>query len=81
MKQIVGACALLALAASAGAQTLRIPTLPERHQLDTSPERKGREWEYSLGAGAGWDSNLDFLIPDGPSEPALLPRGGLSRIF
>jgi hypothetical protein len=31
--------------------------------------------------GGGWDSNIDFLIPNGPSGAAVFPRGGLARVF
>jgi hypothetical protein len=40
-----------------------------------------RRWEYALGAGVGWDSNIDFLIPDGPEGVAVVPRAGLARTF
>ena len=40
-----------------------------------------RAWEYSLGVGARWDGNIDFLSPDGPRGLALIPRGGLARAF
>lgn len=40
-----------------------------------------RPWEYALGAGVGWDSNIDFLVPNGPSGVAVVPRGGLARAF
>lgn len=40
-----------------------------------------RPWVYALGVGAGWDSNIDFLLPDGPSGTALSPRGGFAREF
>jgi hypothetical protein len=29
----------------------------------------------------GYDSNIDFLVPDGPSSWAISPRGDLSRLF
>ena len=38
-------------------------------------------WEYGLGVGAGWDSNIDFRVPDGPSSSAIVPRGNLARVF
>jgi hypothetical protein len=31
--------------------------------------------------GAGWDSNIDFQVPDGPSSWTVSPRGNLSRVF
>jgi len=45
-----------------------------------APERP-RPWEYSTGIGVRWDSNLDFLVPDGPSGLAVVPRGSLARVF
>ena len=44
-------------------------------------ETRPRPWEYGIGLGAGWDSNIDFLVPDGPSETVLSPRGNLARVF
>lgn len=38
-----------------------------------------RAWEYAFGAGAGWDSNIDFAVPDGPQGGALMPRGAVAR--
>ena len=79
---LLGLASVLACAAGpARAQTNRLPTLPERPVADGPSAPKGRDWEYALGGGVGWDSNLDFLIPDGPSSSALLPRGGLARTF
>lgn len=46
-------------------------------QVETRPAR----WEYGLGLGLGWDSNIDFLVPDGPEGYVVVPRGSLSRIF
>jgi len=43
--------------------------------------RRPRAWEYAVGAGVGWDSNIPFLGPDGPSDVMLIPRGGLTRTF
>lgn len=40
-----------------------------------------RPWEYGLGVGIGYDSNIDFIVPDGPSSWAISPRGNLSRTF
>lgn len=49
---------------------------------EAPPRRpRPRPWEYAFGAGVGWDSNIDFLIPDGPSGYAVVPRGGLERVF
>jgi hypothetical protein len=40
-----------------------------------------RPWDLALGVGGGWDSNIDFLVPNGPSGAAVFPRGGLARLF
>jgi hypothetical protein len=48
--------------------------------IDTAPAR-ARPWEYVLGASIGWDGNIDFVVPDGPSGMAVVPRGGLTRVF
>jgi hypothetical protein len=49
--------------------------------LDAPAPARPRPWEYALGAGVGWDSNIDFLVPNGPSGVAMAPRGGLARVF
>jgi len=38
-------------------------------------------WEYGFGLGAGWDSNIDFRVPDGPSSAAITPQGNLAHVF
>jgi hypothetical protein len=38
-------------------------------------------WDYELGVGGWYDSNLEFVVPDGPGGTAIIPRGGLARIF
>jgi hypothetical protein len=69
---------LLALPAMLLAQTLPVPSLrPEPVEAPARP----RPWEYAVGAGLGWDGNMHFLVPDGPSALAVVPRGGLARIF
>jgi hypothetical protein len=40
-----------------------------------------RPWEYAIGTGAAWDSNIDFQVPDGPRGWLVAPRGGLSRLL
>lgn len=54
---------------------------PPVSQEGPARRARPRPWEYALGAGVGWDSNIDFLIPDGPSGTAVVPRGGLARAF
>ena len=74
----------IALATPVAAQTRPMPALPPE-AVEAAPDlgvpERPRDWEYALGLGAGWDSNIDFLVPDGPSGASLLPRGGLARIF
>ena len=40
-----------------------------------------RAWDYGLGVGFGYDSNIEFLVPDGPSSFGVVPRGNLARTF
>jgi hypothetical protein len=52
--------------------------------LDTLGAARGERpeaWEYGLGVGAGWDSNIEFQVPDGPSSSSISPRGNLARVF
>jgi hypothetical protein len=39
------------------------------------------EWDYALALGGRYDTNIDFLIPDGPSGFAIVPRGNVARNF
>jgi hypothetical protein len=54
---------------------------PRAEELETGGPRPARPWEYELGMGGGWDSNIDFLVPNGPGGVALSPRAGLARVF
>jgi hypothetical protein len=45
------------------------------------PQLRPRAWEYALGAGAGWDSNIEFAQPDGPGGGVFAPRARAARIF
>lgn len=85
---------LLLLASSLSAQTLPVPTLPREEPPGAGPTPQDPAapaaapegalrlpWEYRLGVGVGYDSNIDFRIPDGPSSWAVSPRGELSRLF
>jgi hypothetical protein len=86
---------LLFLAPGLAAQTQTLPTLPgpdaaastdasaesPDEATATRSEPARRPWEYALGAGLGWDSNIDVAIPGGPSSIAVIPRGGLARII
>jgi len=78
----------------ARAQTLPMPALPpEEPPADTtgpdettaagSAAREVRPppWELGLGFGVGYDSNIDFLLPDGPSSWSVMPQANLARTF
>jgi hypothetical protein len=71
----IGLACLLLVAASAGAQTLPVPLLPPAPEAPVHP----RGWEYAIGAGFGYDTNIDFLKPDGPSGFAFTPRAQINR--
>jgi hypothetical protein len=76
------AIGLLAVTTRLPAQTLPVPALPPKAAPEAVPDTaRPRPWEYALGAGIGWDGNMDFLVPDGPGGLAVVPRGGLARIF
>jgi hypothetical protein len=62
----------------ASAQTRPVPALPA--DAERAPTRPGG-WEYVVGLGLGWDSNIDFLVPEGPSDASLIPRGAVGRAF
>ena len=47
---------------------------------DTGPAAP-RPWEFTLGAGVAWDSNTDFLLPDGASSTAIVPSGRIARVL
>jgi hypothetical protein len=88
---------MVALVTVVSAQTLPLPTLPPEQPPDVGPATPGEEepgtearasgtgrplrWEYGLGVGAGYDSNINFRVPDGPSSWAVSPRGSLARVF
>jgi len=76
------ALGLLNLTARLAAQTLPAPALPTPHpaEVDEAPARRG-PWDYAVGAGIGWDGNIDFLVPNGPSGVAVVPHAGLARVF
>lgn len=49
--------------------------------LGTATQVRPRPWDYGLGVGVGWDSNVQFLVPDGQSSSAISPRGDLAHVF
>jgi hypothetical protein len=61
------------------AGTQPVPARAEAPDAPTST--RARPWEYVLGLSVSWDGNIDFLGPDGPSGVAVVPRGGLTRVF
>ena len=82
-RTLAGLTATFSLAARLGAQTLPVPALPvepvEPVEIVAAEPRRPAPWDYALGGGVGWDSNIDFLVPDGPRGLALLPRGQIGR--
>ena len=91
------AMVLLLLATRLAAQTQPVPALPPEPAPESeatlgqtqppppagaaAPARAPRSWEYELGAGGGWNSNVDFVDPNGPSGSWVMPRGGLAHLF
>lgn len=67
-----------ATAVQLAAQTLPVPSLPPPVE---EPEDRPASWEYVLGAGISWDSNVEFLVPEGQSSGLVVPRGGITRRF
>ncbi len=37
-------------------------------------------WDYMVGLGLSWHSNIDFKVPDGPSGLAVVPRTRLAHV-
>jgi hypothetical protein len=79
-RALAGLAAALVLDARLLAQTLPVPALPADGALAAEP-RRPPPWEYALGLGTGYDSNIDFLVPDGPRGALFLPRGALARVL
>jgi hypothetical protein len=71
------------------------PSNPDDEPADTEPtdtEAQSNEggsvglgaparWNYGVGAGVGYDGNIGFRVPDGPSSWAVSPWGALARVF
>jgi hypothetical protein len=49
--------------------------------VDAPVAARPRAWEYALGAGVSWDSNVEFLVPGGRGGTAVVPRAALARVF
>jgi hypothetical protein len=60
------------------AQTRPMPTIPEA--VETATEGVA-PWDYGVGVGLGWDSNIEFREADGTSGWGLSPRADLARNF
>jgi hypothetical protein len=57
------------------------PGAPRRPEPVEVTSARLRPWEYVLGLSAGWDHNIDFLVPHGPSGLGVVPRGAVARVF
>ncbi len=59
------------------------PTGTEAEATDGSVPTAGPVpgWDYGLSVGVGYDGNIGFRGPDGPSSLAISPRGSLGRTF
>jgi hypothetical protein len=73
--------ALLGLATTLLAQTP--PAAEEESTLAETleSEAQSQRWDYALGTGLTWDSNIDFVTPAGPKGIVVAPRGSLARLF
>jgi hypothetical protein len=86
---LAAAAGLCALATAVGAQTLPMPAPLAERPRDTDPTARLLDpalpppppWEYALGAGLGWDSDVSFPAPDGEAQLTLVPQGGVARRF
>jgi len=54
---------------------------PVAQPAEETGQARPRPWEYGLGAGVAWDSNIAFLRPDGPSGTAIIPTGEVARVL
>lgn len=57
------------------------PPAPGLDPLGAGAPARPRAWDYGLGIGVGYDSNIEFLVPDGPSSVGIVPRANLARTF
>jgi hypothetical protein len=67
-----------------------IPSTPNQEPAEAEAETTGGvsptagpppRWDYGLSVGVGYDSNIGFRLPDGPSSVAISPRARLGRTF
>ncbi len=65
--------------APAGTPPKQAPARPE--PIGPTSPAPPPPWQYELGLGFRWDSNIDFLVPNGPEGFAIVPRGTVARIF
>lgn len=86
---------VLMLGLDLSAQTLPVPILPiqpEPSPIPETPQAPGplpaepvppqaQLWEYTVGLGATWDSNVQFQVPDGAGGAAIIPSGALTRVL
>src|SRR5262249_13971147 len=63
---------------STGPETGAAPAAPA---APAEPPKRQPRREHELGLGGVYDSNVEFVLPDGPSGTALVPRGGFARTF
>jgi hypothetical protein len=97
MRTALGRAAALAWLAAAGefaaAQTSPVPVVPETAEAEAAAPASGtaspvplppprRAWDFDLGVGGTYDSNVDFIDPDGGDGLyAVVPRASLTRLF
>ena len=53
--------------------------MPPVEDPDPVLQARPPAWDYVFATGVRWDSNIDFLIPHGPSGFALVPRGTVAH--
>jgi hypothetical protein len=59
------------------------PKTPRQAPAEPTAEEtaRARPWEYAVGLGVAWDSNTDFLVPDGKGSTAIVPGGRIARVL
>ena len=45
-----------------------------------APRERGPRWEYEASLALGWDGNINFQSPTGPSDLTLIPGAKVARI-